>query len=117
MNRIVAARNRWIDALHTKNIFSILECYHSKHLFKGTMNHIVTDRVEDTKEYFKKFISNQPVVTFVRSDIKKYNDTYIDYGTYAFQLKNEGFIYANYQFIYILIDDNPKIISHFSSKI
>lgn len=117
MNIIVLARKKWIESINTKNIYNIMECYNIKHIFKGTMNHKVTDRKNDTRRYFEKFLKNNPKVIFTRSDIIQMNDTYIDYGTYSFQTKNDGFISANYQFIYKIVDDKPKIISHFSSKI
>ena len=117
MNRIISARKRWIEALHTRNLFSILECYHNSHIFKGTMNTKVTDRKDDTKHYFEKFLKTEPIVTFVKSEIKQVKDTYVDYGTYSFHTKNDGFIYANYQFIYTLQGSDLKIISHFSCKI
>lgn len=117
MNSIISARKRWAEALHKRNLYSVMECYHKKHIFKGTMNHKVTDRVDDTETYFKSFLEKQPIVTFVRSDIKKVNDTFVDYGTYTFQTKNDGFIYANYQFVYTTEGTVPKIVSHFSSKI
>ena len=117
MNRIVSARKKWIDALNTKNLYSILNCYDKNHVFKGTMNSKVTDRNFDTKIYFQNFLQKEPRVTFIRSEIRKVNDTYVDYGTYSFQTKNDGSIYANYQFIYTIEGSEPKIVSHFSSKI
>ena len=117
MNRIVSARKKWVDALHTRNIYSVMQCYHKNHIFKGTMNRIVTDRPVDTKIYFETFLKKEPIVTFVRSDIKRVNNTFVDYGTYTFQTKDDGFIYANYQFIYTTEGLEPKIVSHFSSKI
>lgn len=117
MNRIVAARKKWIDALHARNLYSVLDCYAKNHIFKGTMNKKVTDGKDDTKQYFEQFLQKEPIVTFVKSEIKQVKDTYVDYGTYSFQTKNDGFIYANYQFVYTLYETEAKIVSHFSSKI
>lgn len=116
MNRIVLARKKWIDSLHNRNLYSILDCYSNNHVFKGTMNHKVTDRYDDTRRYFERFLKDEPIVTFITSDIKDMGDTFMDYGTYSFKVK-EGFVHANYQFIYRIIDNNPKIVSHFSCKI
>ena len=116
MNKIVKARNLWIESLHTGNLYGIMNCYHNQHTFKGTLNTKVTERKEDTEMYFQQLFNLNPKVVFVKSDIMKMGGTYMDYGTYMFDL-NSNYVYATYQFTYKMVGDEPKIISHFSCKI
>ena len=114
---IVNARSMWIDSLHAKNLNGILDCYDRENtLFKGTINRKVTTSRLELEIYFRNFLNRNPTVTFIKSDIIYMNYSFFDSGTYTFQFKNSKPIYANYQFVYKMIGDEPKIISHFSSE-
>ena len=58
-------------------------------------------------------MKQQPKVKFNDYDIIKTGDLYVESGNYTFTTK-ENIINANYQFIYQEIDDEIKIISHYS---
>jgi hypothetical protein len=117
MNRIVIARSKWRDAINSKNLYSLLGCYNKEHTFKGTMNDRVTVQTEDTKRYFTQLLEKNPTVVFTKSEIQNTDGVYIDSGTYVFCMVNKESVTANYQFVYTRDTDNPKIISHFSSKV
>ena len=118
ITKIITARSIWIDSLHTKNLNCLLDCYDKENvIFKGTTNSIVTTSMSELKTYFKRFLNRSPTVTFTRSDINYENHSFFDTGTYAFHFQDGNPIYANYQFVYKMVGDKPKIISHFSSEI
>jgi len=117
MNIIVAARRKWIDALHNKNMYNILDCYHKNHTFKGTLSRKVTYSKNDIDGYFSNLLEMKPSVTFIKSDLKKIDNLYIDSGTYVFTFPSSKQLNANYQFVYKIEDNEAKIVSHFSSSI
>ena len=117
MNIIVAARRKWIDALHNKNMYNILDCYYKKHTFKGTLSNRVTYTKKDLSCYYTRLLQMKPSVTFIKSDLKKINGHYFDSGTYAFTFPSSKQINANYQFVYKIEDSEAKLVSHFSSSI
>ena len=118
IRNIINARSMWTDSLHSRNLYSLLDCYDTENvIFKGTTNNRVTSSKTDLEFYFKKFLKKSPTVTFTQSNITYVNYSFFDTGTYAFHFENGRPIYANYQFVYKMIGDEPKIISHFSSEI
>jgi|TARA_R110000772_G_scaffold28741_3_gene72301 hypothetical protein len=117
MNIIVAARRKWIQALHNKNMYNILDCYHKNHTFKGTLARKVTYSKNDLNDYFSNLIQMKPSVTFMKSDVKKIDGLYFDSGTYAFTFPSSKQINANYQFVYKVEEGEVKIVSHYSSSI
>lgn len=117
MNRIIAARQKWSTALHESNINGVLNCYNREHIFKGTISQKVTYDTEDLRYYFENLITRNPSVTFIKSELKQVNELFFDSGKYSFMFSSNEIINANYQFIYKFVDNEPKIISHFSSLI
>jgi len=114
---VIRARKKWIDALKTKNLYGILNCYSKVHMFKGTMRNRVTNSEHCLREYFQTLMKREPNVTFLRSNIIKINDMYFDSGTYSFTFHGNEIVNANYQFVYEVVDGELKIVSHFSSII
>lgn len=117
MNTIVAARKKWIDALHNRNMYNLLDCYDKTHTFKGTVARKVTYTKQDLKFYFDNLLQMKPTVTFIKSDLKKIDGLYFDSGSYVFSFASSKQLNANYQFVYKIVDGDPKIVSHFSSSI
>jgi hypothetical protein len=117
MNIIVAARRKWIQALHNKNMYNLLDCYHKNHTFKGTLAKKVTYSQNDLSGYFSNLMQMKPSVTFVKSDLKKIGGLYFDSGTYSFTFPSSKQKNANYQFVYKVEGGEAKIVSHFSSSI
>ena len=117
MNTIVAARKKWIDAIHSKNLYNILDCYNKNHTFKGTLSKKVTYNKNHIDMYFSNLLQMKPSVTFIKSELKKIDDMYFDSGTYVFTFPSSKQLNANYQFVYKMVDGTPKIVSHFSSSI
>ena len=117
MNIIVAARRKWIQALHYRNMYNMLDCYHKNHTFKGTLVRKVTYSKNDLDDYFTNLFQLRPSVTFVKSDVKKIDGLYFDSGTYVFTFPLTKQVDANYQFVYKVEEGEAKIVSHFSSSI
>jgi len=117
MNIIVAARKKWIDALHNRNMYNILDCYSKTHTFKGTIAKKVTYTRSDLQGYFSNLLQMKPSVTFVKSELKKFDNLYFDSGTYVFTFPQRKQLNANYQFVYKIVENEVKIVSHFSSSI
>jgi len=117
MNIIVAARKKWLDAINTRNMYNIMDCYHKNHIFKGTLSRKVTYTENELKKYFERLLEMKPKVVFVKSDLKNIDGIYFDSGTYVFTFPSNKQINANYQFVYKVVGTEVKLISHFSSSI
>jgi len=114
MNTIIAARQKWINAISNRNMYNLLDCYHKNHIFKGTVVKKVTYTEHELKNYFNNLLEKNPSVTFIKSDLRKIDNLYFDSGSYVFSSPYMEQLNANYQFIYKLENGEPKIISHFS---
>ena len=114
MNSSLRMRKKWMDAVNSGNLYNILDCYHSKHTFKGTMSKKVTYNIYNINKYFSNLLQMKPRVTFIKSDFMKVDNMYIESGTYVFSFPDQKMINANYQFIYKDFEDDMKIVSHFS---
>jgi len=111
--RILGVRTNWSKSLRKSDIEGILNCYSKNPIFKGTMSKNVTKTRAPLKNYFVNFMKKEPKVKFNDYDIVKTGDVYIESGNYTFMTSDE-IINANYQFIYEEINDELKIISHYS---
>ena len=117
MTPALRLRRKWIDALHNRNLYNILDCYHKNHTFKGTLSKKVTYNKDGLRGYFEHLLEMKPNVTFIKSELKKIGDMYFDSGTYVFTFPSSKQLDANYQFVYKMEGKEPKIVSHFSSSI
>ena len=115
MNKIVQSRTLWAKALNSGNLYQLTGCYHTTHVFKGTLADKFTFRFRCLEHYFQTLLDDKPNVLFLSSYLVKHDDTYIDSGKYKFIIDQET-IYADYQFVYKFFDSTPKIISHTSYR-
>ena len=113
ITKILSTRSNWSKCLRNLDLEGVLNCYSKRPIFKGTMVKNVTRTKAPVKNYFTNFMKQQPKVKFNDYDIIKTGDLYVESGNYTFTTK-ENIINANYQFIYQEIDDEIKIISHYS---
>ena len=84
MNIIVAARRKWMNALHNKNMYNMLDCYYKTHIFKGTLSKKITYTKKDLACYYTHLLQMKPSVTFIKSDLKKIDGFYFDSGVFDF---------------------------------
>ena len=117
MTPAMRLRRKWIDAVHSRTLYNILDCYHKNHTFKGTLSKKVTYNKDSLRGYFEHLLEMKPNVTFIKSEMKKIDDMYFDSGTYVFTFPSSKQIDANYQFVYRMEEGEPKIVSHFSCSI
>ena len=113
ITKILSIRSNWSKCLRNSDLEGVLNCYSKKPIFKGTMTKVVTRTKVPLKNYFINFMKQEPKVKFNDYDIVKTGDLYIESGNYTFTTR-EKIINANYQFIYQEMDDEIKIISHYS---
>ena len=116
ITKILSVRSKWSKCLRNSDLEGVLNCYSKKPIFKGTMVKNVTRTKAPVKNYFTNFMKQQPKVKFNDYDIVKTGDFYIESGNYMFTTKDK-IINANYQFIYQEVNDEIKIISHYSCRI
>jgi len=117
MNIVLSTRKKWLDAIHNRNLYNILDCYHKNNTFKGTLSKKVTYNMDGLRSYFGNLLQMKPSVTFIKSDLKKIGDLYFDSGIYVFTFSSSKQLSANYQFVYRIKNGESKIVSHFSSSI
>ena len=117
LNRVITTRTKWSNALNNRNLPMIISCYDKVHSFKGTLATKVTQSNECLEDYFKKLFKDRPKVLFIETKIIKIDNLFFDSGRYKFDIESGKTIHANYQFIYKFIDEEMKIISHYSCKV
>jgi hypothetical protein len=118
---IIILRKQWSKAVIDKNVKEVMNCYTKGALFKGTLRSKPVQGKKFIKPYFDDFVHKVKDIKFSDDNYLFHrDDLYTEMGTYTFYLTddkhNNEKVIANYQFIYELQKDNqPKILSHFSS--
>lgn len=105
----------WSNAIINDKLKDILKLYVNNATFKGTLMIKPTKGKKDIEKYFKDFTPKVNDIKFLNDEVSiKSGNIINEMGTYKFYTKN-GYIKAQYNFVFLIKDEEAKILSHFSN--
>ena len=105
----------WKNSIIQNNLKDVLKLYTDNATFKGTLMIKPVKGKEGIKKYFKDFI---PIVNDIKFEpnevVVRTGDVINEIGNYKFYT-NKEIIKAQYNFVFIVKNNEAKILSHFST--
>jgi uncharacterized protein (TIGR02246 family) len=115
-NQVTKLFEQWNEALINKDLTAITELYAVDATLLPTVSNKVRHNHAEIKDYFIEFIAKEPKGELVEQNIRIFTDVAMNSGIYDFTFKDGTTVRARYSYVYQLIDNEWKIITHHSSQ-
>ena len=106
----------WVDKIKSNNANDVANLYHQDGLLLGTFSNFERKGKKQILDYFKQLFSAHIDVEIKTKHIYQTKSLSTVSGLYNFKVDNKK-IRARFSFVFLKVDHNWKIISHYSSLI
>ena len=119
-NKIAALFEEWNNALQSGDPDGVTHLYAFNAVLLPTLSNRVRHGHAEIRDYFQGLVAKGPTgVRLEQSNIRTYNDTAINSGTYVFEFSPAGrepfSLRARFTFVYHWFGDRWLIVEHHSS--
>lgn len=106
------ALNQWIDAVHSQNPDTVVNCYAQTAVLLPTVSNQLRYTQKERHDYFVSFLAKKPkcrVISLMINSVS--HDVDVLSGTYAFSFEDNQQVTARFSYVY----QNGLITQHHSS--
>jgi uncharacterized protein (TIGR02246 family) len=113
---VTALFDQWNNALSTGDPKKVTSLYASNATLLPTISNQIRHSHQEIEDYFVQFLETKPHGKLVEQNIKIFDELIINSGIYIFLFKDDSCVTARFSYVYQLLHDEWKIITHHSSR-